>query len=232
MNEIIKITKSEIDGNEVNSVNAKEIYDFLEVKTAYTTWIQRTVDKYGFRGEEDFKSLSYKKPSGQTEKLFIVTIDMAKELCMITDTAKGKEVRRYFIDIEKHKNIPKTQLELAKEQVALLERLEEVEKEKQYAIETKAWISDKKTATAMCTASQKTKENKKLLIQLDESMEFATTKRVELITGSKFGWKKLKDVSKSNGYPIKKVFDSNYGEVNTYYHMAWQDAYKINIGEI
>lgn len=100
MNEIIKISKSEIGGTETNSVNARDIYKYLEVKTAFTTWLQRAIDKYDFT-YDDFFSYLKESTGGRREKEFIVSIDMAKELCMITDTPKGKEVRKYFIEVEK-----------------------------------------------------------------------------------------------------------------------------------
>ena len=83
----------------------------------------------------------------------------------------------------------------------------------------------------MNTASRKVKEAKRLQIALDQSQEFATTKRVEITTGNKFGWHKLKKVSKANGYPIKKVFDVNYGTINSYYFKAWEEAYGVDIRE-
>ena len=56
MNDLIKITKSNIGAEVINSVNAREIHSYLEVKTAFTTWFNRTVEKYDFTLNEDFIS--------------------------------------------------------------------------------------------------------------------------------------------------------------------------------
>lgn len=102
-------------------------------------------------------------------------------------------------------------------------------KERDFAIETKAHISDKKTATAMATASVKSKQAEKLKELLGESKNYASIKAVEKKTGRKFAWKKLKDWCKENGLAIKKVADSNYEAVNIYHKDAWQAVYGIKL---
>jgi len=108
MNDLIKITKQDIGTKCVNSVKAKEVYEYLGVKTAFTTWFNRCVDKYDFTEHEDFISYLKKSNGGRPEKVFIVTLEMAKELCMIADTPKGKETRKYFIAVEKQSQRPLT----------------------------------------------------------------------------------------------------------------------------
>lgn len=102
----------------------------------------------------------------------------------------------------------------------------------EYLEKTKAWISDKKTATAMNTASQKAKEVKKLEIELDKSKEYASTKLIQIKTGKKYDWKDLKKYCITVGLEIKKAQDANYGEVNSYPAQAWKEVYKIEIKEI
>jgi|GEM_PF-340896 len=109
MNNIIKISKNEIGNTEVNSVNSREIYEYLEVKTDYSEWIKRAINKYDFIENIDYirSELSLPKNgerdlSGLQGKIdYIVTLDMAKELCMVSNTLKGKETRKYFIECEK-----------------------------------------------------------------------------------------------------------------------------------
>ena len=65
-------------------------------------------------------------------------------------------------------------------------------------------------------------ENK--TIQLDQSKEYFSVKRVAAINGviwKAYSWHKLK----ATGAPIVKIFDANYGEVNAYHHTAWTLAY-------
>ena len=113
----------------------------------------------------------------------------------------------------------------------LVETIVKLKAERDKAIKEKAWIGSKREATAMATASKEARRARKLEIQLDESKEFATIKRVEIETGNKFGWRQIKKYSKEKGYPVKKVFDANYGEVNSYYWKAWLEVYGIDIRE-
>ena len=97
---LIQITQQKIGSEQINSVNSRDVYTHLEIKTPYSMWIQRCIEKYDFIDGEDFTINSF--VSGKaTQNDYIVSLDMAKELCMITDTPKGKEVRKYFIQAEK-----------------------------------------------------------------------------------------------------------------------------------
>ena len=102
MNDLITISKYEIGNEEINSVNARDIHSYLEVKTHLSTWMKRAIDKYDFKENIDFSILKSANPNGGIDKVdYIVTIDMAKELAMLENNQKGKEIRRYFIKVEK-----------------------------------------------------------------------------------------------------------------------------------
>lgn len=99
----IAIIKQVLDGAEVNSVNSRVLHDDLGVKTEYSKWIKRAIEKYGFVENEDYAVV--KNGDGNNAfKDYIVKLDMAKELCMVANTAKGKETRKYFIKVEKQEN--------------------------------------------------------------------------------------------------------------------------------
>ncbi len=102
MNEIISISKELINGTEVNSVNAREIHKYLGVKTRFNDWINRAIKKYDFVENLDYSKMSIPQ-NGNPKPMFeyIVTLDMAKELAMLENNPKGKEARKYFIQIEK-----------------------------------------------------------------------------------------------------------------------------------
>ncbi len=102
-------------------------------------------------------------------------------------------------------------------------------KERDHAIETKAHISDKKTATAMATASIKSKEAEKLKEQLGESKNYASVKAVESKVGGKYNWRELKKWCVANGKKIKDIADANYGTVKIYHKDAWKAVYGINL---
>ena len=102
------------------------------------------------------------------------------------------------------------------------EQIEELEK-------TKAWIGNKREAQAMNTASQKSKEVKKLQVALDLEMSFATVKKVEKMTGRKYNWRNLKKYCQDAGLGWNKAFDANYGSVNSYPIEAWKNVYGIEL---
>ena len=135
MNDLIKITKSNINGAEINSVNAREIHSYLEVKTRFDMWINRAISKYDFKENIDFCTILGESSGGRKATEYIVTMDMAKELAMLEDNPKGKETRKYFIEVEKRQNKPLTYEEvmqnallLADERVKALEHKIEVDK--------------------------------------------------------------------------------------------------------
>lgn len=90
---------------ENNSVDARELYDDLfegkEIKTAFNVWISRAIKKYGFKEEKDFQSFMIKSNGGRPSINYAVTLDMAKELAMVSPTEKGKITRAYFLKCEK-----------------------------------------------------------------------------------------------------------------------------------
>lgn len=95
----IQITKSIINNTEINSVNAREIHSYLEIKTPFSMWIKRAIEKYDFEDGQDFTT--HKFVNGKATQIdYIVSFDMAKELCLVEPNEKGKETRKYFIYFE------------------------------------------------------------------------------------------------------------------------------------
>lgn len=102
MKNLISITKSEIGTEELNSVNARDIHEYLEVKTRFNDWIKRAIERYDFRENIDYSKMSILQNGNPNPIIdYIVTLDMAKELAMLENNEKGKEIRKYFIKIEK-----------------------------------------------------------------------------------------------------------------------------------
>ncbi len=106
MKDLIKI---EVNENQEPIVNGRELHEALGVRTDYKKWFGRMCE-YGFNENIDFCTVSQKCPiaNGGYQERFdhAIKLDMAKEIAMIQRNEKGKEVRKYFIQVEKDFNSP------------------------------------------------------------------------------------------------------------------------------
>ncbi|ECL3537005.1 TPA: antA/AntB antirepressor family protein [Campylobacter jejuni] len=107
----IQIYNDKTIGTEINSANAREIFCFLEIETQFSIWLERRILSYNFIENQDYIiELVYTK--GRPRKEYYVTLDMAKELCMVENNEKGRQARRYFIECEKRlKNLEQEQMQ-------------------------------------------------------------------------------------------------------------------------
>ncbi|UZR99606.1 antA/AntB antirepressor family protein [Chondrinema litorale] len=82
-------------------VNARELWEFLEVNTKFSMWINRMI-QYGFEEGKEFFPILGKTPEkgGRPKTEYYLTISMAKEIAMLQRNDKGREARRYFIKCE------------------------------------------------------------------------------------------------------------------------------------
>jgi len=84
------------------TVNARDLHEFLEVGTQFSKWIQRRIDDYGFVQDIDFVVVKNATQYNQVDTIeYHVSIDMAKELSMVERTERGKQARQYFIECER-----------------------------------------------------------------------------------------------------------------------------------
>ena len=123
------------DGNDKPTVSGRELHQALEVQTQYSIWFKRMCE-YGFTENADFVTVNQKRLTAQGNTTTFtdheLTIDMAKEICMIQRSEIGKKFRQYFIEIEKQWNSPEavmaralrmayTQLQDSKQKIKTLE---------------------------------------------------------------------------------------------------------------
>ena len=101
MNEIIKVNYD----NDRPTVLARDLHDFLEVKTAFKDWFPRMCE-YGFSEGTDFCSFLSESTGRRPAQDAQLTIEMAKEICMLQRNERGKQARQYFIQLEKDWNSP------------------------------------------------------------------------------------------------------------------------------
>lgn len=97
MNELIPINTND---PERITVSARDLHEFLEVGAAYKDWFPRMCE-YGFEEGKDFCSFLSESTGGRPKHDAEITIDMAKELCMLQRNEKGKQARQYFIQLKR-----------------------------------------------------------------------------------------------------------------------------------
>lgn len=100
-----------INNQSVQLINARELYSVLQVKRDFSNWIKDRINDFGFIENEDFIR-SPNLASGKNQGLSVffggnnkidyhITLDMAKELCMLERSELGRKARRHFIEKEK-----------------------------------------------------------------------------------------------------------------------------------
>jgi len=100
MNELIVLTEKQIGTATIQTVNARELHEFLESKQQFADWIKSRVRKYDFAQGVDFTTI-HNFTNSPPSKEFHLSLDMAKELAMVERNAKGKEARQYFLECER-----------------------------------------------------------------------------------------------------------------------------------
>jgi len=227
MRELIKVQKND-DGSQV--VDARELHEVLGVSREFSKWIKSNLTNSPFfeEGIDYILIANNGEKKSNAQKDYALTLDTAKKLSMATSTEMGNKVKNYFLECEKKLSRPRTALELAKEQVLLLEDLERTQKELDIAIKTKAEIGSKREATAMATASAQTRKAKLLEAELDKSMEYASIKRMQMLNhGIKFNWRLLKSNGIEMGIKPIDIFDANYGTIKAYHREVWKETYNL-----
>lgn len=101
MNELIKINYE----SDRPTVLARDLHEFLEVETPFNKWFSRMCE-YGFTDGADFQTFLSESTGGRPATDAQLTIDMAKEICMLQRNEKGKQARQYFLQLEREWNSP------------------------------------------------------------------------------------------------------------------------------
>lgn len=193
MQDLIKINYE----SEQPTVSARELHEGLEIKTKFTMWFDRMCE-YGFELENDFKKCFPKLGSGlnggQNAIDYEISIDMAKQICMIQRTDKGKQYRQYFIDLEKAWNTPEQvmarALKIANNEIEKLKSDNRVLIEDAERMKPKEIFAD---AIAASASSILIGDLAKLICQ----------------NGHKIGQKRLFDWMRETGYLIKSGSSRN-----------------------
>jgi phage anti-repressor protein len=105
MNELIKVVEK--DGKQ--AVSARDLHEALEVGRDFSNWIKDRIEKYGFVEGEDYSPNLANRSDGLPGKPridYLLSAGMAKEIAIVENNEKGREVRRYLIKLEEAWNSP------------------------------------------------------------------------------------------------------------------------------
>lgn len=214
MNELITVTYD----NDRPTVLGRDLHEKLEIKTKYTEWFKRMCE-YGFTENVDFvtrfSNLGSEIHGGQNKIDHQLTLDMAKQICMIQRSDAGRRYREYFLEIERKWNDPQAVMarsliyadrQLAAAKVQLAEANKKIEK-----LEPKAAYYDTVAAADGLTSFRETaklfKVGEKELTKFIESSGFCyrdSHKRlIPYAERQKSGWFEVKEVTITTSTGIK-----------------------------
>lgn len=105
MNDLITVTYN----NDRPTVLGRDLHEKLGIKTRYNDWFARMCE-FGFVENQDYvcySNLSSENQRGGQNKIdHQLTLDMAKQICMIQRSDLGRQYREYFLEIERRWNDP------------------------------------------------------------------------------------------------------------------------------
>lgn len=91
---------------DTQTVSARELHEKLNIGTRFNDWFPRMTE-YGFvEGTDFYSKMSKTENGGRPSTDYEISVDMAKQICMIQRTPEGKVLRQYLIDLEKAWNTP------------------------------------------------------------------------------------------------------------------------------
>lgn len=223
MNELIIIRPTLINGAEVNSVNARDLHAVLESKQDFSTWIKKRLDEVDAVENVDYIVFHKKMENlegGRPQVEYILSTDIAKEIAMMERNEKGKQVRRYFIEVEKaykRDKVAVSQLDYMQMQLNLMKEHDE----RLAAIEQKRQKDERRFKNLENTAKRD-----ESLKEYTTAVGFGILKGVSLdkIQCQRLGTKAAK-ISRSEGVLIVTIPDQKHGKVGTYRRDILEQAF-------
>lgn len=196
MEDLIKIDYTA----EYPTVSARELHEALKINTRFNDWFPRIIE-YGFAEGTDFNLLKneWVRIEGNRKIKreladYEISIDMAKQICMLQRTEKGRQYRQYFLDLEKAWNTPE-QIMARALRVANRE-IDKLKADNQKMIEDTARMKPKEIfADAVSTS--------------ETSILIGDLAKLICQNGHQIGRKRLFDWMRQNGYLIKSGSSRN-----------------------
>ena len=234
MTELIKITSTEMGGETINTVNARDLWAMLESKRDFSNWIKYYIDMLCLEEGLDFSTFLLESTGGRPATEYHITVDIAKHLAMMTSTAKGREVRNYFLECEKRlKAINK---QLSRKEILQM-ALEVEEKAEQLAIQNSQLLeSNMRQAGKIIRLVEKVNHDEPLvtametLLKSKNTITMAKCARYLSNGGQHISRNGLFEFLREKGVLLKQGRDKNLPS-DRYYSMGWFGLRPYSNGE-
>lgn len=172
---------------DTQTISARELHKRLKIETPFHKWFPRMCE-YGFSEGQDFWTKMSESTGGRPSTEYEITIEMAKEICMIQRTPEGREVRQALIELEKKWNQPEIVMARALKMAA--GQIDDLKLENQ-ELTAKIEADKPKTIFADAVSTSKT------------SILIGDLAKLICQNGVQIGQKRLFDWLRDNGYLIK-----------------------------
>ena len=107
------------------TVSTRELHNKLGIKDSFTNWFKYQTNRLGLIDGKDFIGIFQESTGGRPSADYMVTINIAKHLCMVSGGVSAHQIREYFIDAENAWNSPDMVMaravRLAEKKIASLE---------------------------------------------------------------------------------------------------------------
>ena len=198
-NEIIKVNF------ENETVSARDLYESVNNgKERFSKWFERQL-QYGFVEGEDYSN-PFQKVRVQKEgnrnverevEDYNLSIDMAKQICMVQKTDKAKQVRQYLIQLEKAWNSPEVVMARALQMANnTIENLKLTIEEQRPLVEFANKVS-----------------NSSNLIDMGKMAKLLKDENINIGRNRLFEWLRKKDILMRNNIPYQRYIDGGYFQV-------------------
>lgn len=229
MDDLKSLIPVSYDNPERPTVSGRELHEFLQVDSNYTTWFKRMCE-YGFTEGEDYVPILENRSDGLAGKPRTdhqLTIPMAKELCMIQRNERGKQARQYFLAIEAQWNSPEAVMRRA---VLIAQKQNDQLKavNKQLLAENNDLKPDAEYARAVCIG-----DNCRTATSIAKDYGMSGEKLNSILHGLKIQWKNsdgqwvLYAKYSGKGYTKNRKgrpFEHNSGKITTPNTTVWTEA--------
>ena len=223
-NEIINIQNINFNNQNINCVNARELWQRLESKRQFANWIEerleRFVEKIDYIRFNNFVK-GERGYGNKTLKDYYLTIDCAKMICMLENNSIGDKIRQYFIQCEKQTI---QQRQLSPEEIILMQAQSLVNLKREIRETKEEQQNQHKDIRKLQNNINRLEVNNKYLTVI----AFANTRgiRAKDYKASVIG-RKASKICRDRNINTGSIVDPRYGNIKTYPIEILEECFNI-----